>query len=124
MQRFNCETEIRAMIVNSGAAFFRSWKRRHGRRVTLRLAPSRDGTVWQLVATVPHARLGHGTADMELAVLAEDYRPESFNGQATEAAARRAVRRADGYNAESDPATVEAGAARLARVHPSMLAAV
>lgn len=124
MQRFNCDTEIRAMIVSSGAAFFRSWKRRHGRRVTLKLAPSRDGTVWNLVATVPHARLEQGAADAELCILAGDYRPESFNGQPTESAARRAARRADGYDAERDVETVRAAAAALARVHPSMLAAV
>jgi len=124
MQRLNCNTEIRGMIVNSGAAFFRAWKRRHGRRVTLKLAPSRDGTVWSVVATVPHTRLEQGAADTELCVLAHDYRPESFNDQPTEAAARRNARLADGYDAETDAETVQAAAARLARVHPSMRAAV
>ena len=112
------------MIVNSGAAFFRSWKRRHGARVRLKLAPSRDGTVWNLVASVPHARLEHGAADIELSTLVADYRPESFNGQPTESAARRAARRADGYDAERDMETVAAAAARLAGVHPTMRAAV
>lgn len=120
----NCNTEISATIVNSGAEFFRAWKRRHGRAVTLKLAPSRDGTVWRLVASVPHSRLEHGPADCELSILVGDYRPESFNDRPTDCASRRASRRADGYDMESDVETVAAAAARLASVHPSMRAAV
>jgi hypothetical protein len=112
---FNCNTEYRTVIVNSGAVFFRAWKRRHGRRVTMKLAPTRDGTVWNLVAIVPHDRLEHGASDFELAILVGDYKPESFNDQPSEHAARRKARRADGYDCDSDPETVSAAAARLAR---------
>ena len=81
----------------------------------MKLAPSRDGTVWNLVAIVPHDRLEHGPADCELSILVGDYKPESFNDQPSAHAARRAARRADGYDCDSDPETASAAAARLAR---------
>jgi hypothetical protein len=122
MLRWSCDTEIRTTVVASGTAFFRAWKRRHGRGVRLKLAPSSDGTVWYLVATVPHKRLEHGAADCELSTLVGDYRPESFTEEPTEHTARRAARRADGYDAETDVETVSAAAARFARVSPLMRA--
>jgi len=120
MLRVSCDTEFRVMVMNSGAVFFRAWKRRHGRGVRLKLAPSSDGTVWYLVATVPHQRLEHGAADCELSTLVGDYRPESFTEEQTEHAARRAARRANGYDVEADAETVSAAAAMLARVSPLM----
>ena len=122
MLRWSCDTEMRTMVMSSGAKFFRAWKRRHGRGVRLKLAPSSDGTVWYLVATVPHQRLEHGAADFELSTLVGDYRPESFTDEPTEHTARRAARRADGYDVETDAETVSAAAARLARVSPLMRA--
>lgn len=112
------------MVTGHGTEFFRAWKRRHGRGVRMKLVPLRDGSAWNLVATVPHNRLEHGAADFELSTLVGDYRIESYNGQPTEHAARREARRADGYDAEADTVTVSAAAARLADVHPAARATV
>lgn len=116
----NCDTVYRCDIVWSGGAFFRSWKRRHGRRVKLTLAPSRDGSIWRVAACVPHERLEFGAADIELAVLVEDYRPESFDDRPSDRAARRAARRADGYGMEADGETVSAAAGRIERAPAHM----
>ena len=119
----NCNAEYRAVdIFYAGEAFFRAWKRRHGRRVKLNLCPQRQGG-WRLSASVPRQRLECGPADIELSILVGDYRTESFNGQPTESAARRAARKADGYDAELDRETVAAAAARLEKVSPTMRAA-
>lgn len=86
----------------------------------MKLVPSSDCTVWYLVATVPHQRLEHGAADCELSTLVGDYRLESFTDEPTEHTARRAARRADGYDVEADVETVSAATAMLARVSPLM----
>ena len=119
----NCNAEYRAVdIVDAGAAFFRAWKRRHGRRVKMNLCPQRQGG-WRLSAGVPRQRIEYGQADVELSILVADYRTESFNGQPTESAARRAARRGDGYDCELDPETIAAAAGRLEKVCPTMRAA-
>ena len=120
---WNCNAEYRAVdIVDAGAPLFRSWKRRHGRRVKMNLCPQRQGG-WRLSAVVPRQRLEYGPADVELSILVGDYRTESFNGQPTESAARREARKADGYDSELDRETVAAAAARLEKVSPTMRAA-
>jgi hypothetical protein len=119
---FNCNSEYRAVDIScTGAEFFRAWKRRHGRRVKMKLCPQRQGG-WTLTAVVPHQRLEHGPADVELSISVGDYRTESFNDQPTEHAARRAARRAAGYDSEMDPETVAAAVARLEKVCPTMRA--